>query len=80
MLGNLNIDVCSISNIEDLIEVIAPYFALDSLYFDSDGWLVAKSPVECQSLYEKTLMDASEVGRHLAILGSCFGALANPVK
>ncbi|WP_444896588.1 hypothetical protein [Microbulbifer sp. SSSA005] len=25
-------------------------------------------------------MDVAEIGRHLAILGSCFGALANPVR
>ena len=80
MLVNFSTDTCLVSNIEDLIEVKSPYFALDNMYFDNDGWLVAKAPVECQCLYENTLMDASEVGRHLAILGSCFGALANPEK
>lgn len=80
MLDSSRIDTCSVSYIESLIEVKSPYFALNSLLVDSDGWLSAKAPVECHSLYEKTLMDASEVGRHLAILGACSGALANPEK
>jgi len=80
MLDISRLDQCCTSEIIDLIEVKEPYFALDELCWDSEGWLVAKAPVQCQSQYENTLMDASEVGRHLAILGSCVGALTNPEK
>ncbi|WP_444930397.1 hypothetical protein ACJJIF_00975 [Microbulbifer sp. SSSA002] len=82
MLDTFNLEsyALSVEGVEDLIEVKAPYFALESLHFDVDGWLIAKVPVQCQSTFEKTLMDVSEIGRHLAILGSCFGALANPVR
>ncbi|WP_444894442.1 hypothetical protein ACJJIE_09650 [Microbulbifer sp. TRSA001] len=82
MLNSLNLAsyAISVDGIEDLIEVKAPYFALESLHFDVDGWLISKVPIQCKSTFEKTLMDVSEIGRHLAILGSCFGALANPVK
>ncbi|AWF80693.1 hypothetical protein BTJ40_07615 [Microbulbifer sp. A4B17] len=82
MLNGLNLDSCAISveGFEDLIEVKAPYFALESLHFDIDGWLIARVPVQCENTFERTLMDVAEIGRHLAILGSCFGALAHPLK
>ncbi|WP_444957196.1 hypothetical protein [Microbulbifer sp. ZKSA002] len=80
MLDSFKLDSSSVEGVEDLIEVKFPYFALEALHFDVDGWLVAKVPVQCQSTYESSLMDVAEIGRHLAILGSCFGALANPVR
>ncbi|WNZ57808.1 hypothetical protein QT397_10820 [Microbulbifer sp. MKSA007] len=80
MLDSFKLDSSSVEGVEDLIEVKSPYFALEALHFDADGWLVAKVPVQCQSTYENSLMDVAEIGRHLAILGSCFGALANPVR
>jgi len=80
MLDSVKARPYSILNIVEFIEVEPPYFALDDFHWDKNNWLVAKAPVECPSDYECTLMNASEVGRHLAILGSCVGALSNPDK
>jgi hypothetical protein len=70
----------STEDILELIEVQRPYFALSDFFLDENDWLVAKAPIQCVSDYESPLMKASEVGRHLAILGSCHGALVNPSK
>jgi 3-hydroxymyristoyl/3-hydroxydecanoyl-(acyl carrier protein) dehydratase len=61
------------------ISVRAPYFALRDLdVADPDGEVTARIPVQLEPNPEATPISVAEAGRHLAILGSCAGALAVP--
>ncbi|PTL84177.1 hypothetical protein [Vitiosangium sp. GDMCC 1.1324] len=55
-----------------------PYFALSEVTVVGDGEVVAKVPVEQETEGEASPINAAEVGRHLAILGSCAASLVNP--
>jgi hypothetical protein len=61
----------------DLTEVSAPYFALADMSQDAMG-LSAGIPVQVSPGFECGTIGAAEAGRHLAILGACAAALANP--
>jgi 3-hydroxymyristoyl/3-hydroxydecanoyl-(acyl carrier protein) dehydratase len=63
-----------------LIDVGAPYYALENLIIDTDGSVCAKVPIEQDLYYEPLPISSSETGRHLAVLGSCACALNNPDK
>lgn len=59
--------------------VRAPYYALQDLAIaDPDGEVTAKIPVQLEPKPEATPICVAEAGRHLAILGSCAGALTVP--
>jgi hypothetical protein len=60
------------------IEVVPPYFALGEVSQGDDGVLTAGVPVTQALGKEPGPITATESGRHLAILGSCAAALANP--
>ena len=62
----------------DRISVSAPYFAFDDLTSPSDGVITATMAPSAPLLPEVGAVDASQVARHLAILGSCAAALTNP--
>jgi 3-hydroxymyristoyl/3-hydroxydecanoyl-(acyl carrier protein) dehydratase len=67
------------ADIYQRICVQAPYFALQDLEIaDPDGEVTAKIPVQLEPEPEATPIGVAEAGRHLAILGSCAGALAVP--
>ncbi|HYO54496.1 hypothetical protein [Archangium sp.] len=55
-----------------------PYFALSGVRVVGDGELTAWVPVEQEPGAEASPINAAEVGRHLAILGSCAASLVNP--
>ena len=59
------------------IEVLPPYFALENLEIDTDKNVFATIPVEQEMGNEVGLLSGAEVGRHLAILGSCAIAYLN---
>jgi len=60
------------------IEVCPPYFALTDLRRADDGTVSARVGIR-QSLGDEVgPVSAAETGRHLAILGSCAAAFANP--
>lgn len=66
-------------DIEQLIEVKRPYFSLNDFMVSDEGvtaTLEREQPME----NERGCMAAAEVGRHLAILGSCALAIKNPIK
>jgi len=69
--------VCS--EITDLIEVSHPYFSLKNLSVVGDA-VQADVPVEHPMGNERGVIAAAEVGRHLAILGSCALAHVNNIK
>lgn len=54
-----------------------PYFALSEVRRVGDGELTARVPVEQETGAEASPINAAEVGRHLAILGSCAASLVN---
>jgi hypothetical protein len=60
------------------IAIRAPYFALEDLKLDDDNVLSANIPVQQPLDMEVGPIVAAEVGRHLAILGSCAASLSNP--
>ncbi|MBK8012122.1 MAG: hypothetical protein IPK13_12300 [Deltaproteobacteria bacterium] len=64
----------------ELIEVRPPYFAIEDICRLQDGTLVATVPVEQALGDEDAAISSAEAGRHLAILGSCAAALANPER
>jgi len=66
--------------LEKKICVRRPYFALNDLFRDSSNRLNAGVPVETPCLNEVGPITAAEAGRHLAILGSCAAADANPAN
>jgi 3-hydroxymyristoyl/3-hydroxydecanoyl-(acyl carrier protein) dehydratase len=69
------------ADIYQRICVRAPYFALRDLdVTDADGGVTAKIPVQLNPKPEATPIGVAEAGRHLAILGSCAGALAIPAS
>lgn len=55
-----------------------PYFALREVTMVGPGEVLARVPVEQDPGAEASPINAAEVGRHLAILGSCASALVNP--
>lgn len=55
-----------------------PYFALHAVKVVGDGEVTAGVPVEQETGRECSPINAAEVGRHLAILGSCAASLVNP--
>lgn len=55
-----------------------PYFALSEVTVVGHGEVVAGVPVEQETEGEASPINAAEVGRHLAILGSCAASLVNP--
>lgn len=62
------------------IEVCPPYFALTDLRRAADGTVLARVGSR-QSLGDEVVpVSAAETGRHLAILGSCAAAFANPAE
>lgn len=63
----------------ELIDVNPPYFALQNVSLE-DGVLSADVPVEQPLGNEAGPISAAEASRHLAILGVCSCALANPTK
>ncbi|QRK09442.1 hypothetical protein JQX13_04675 [Archangium violaceum] len=54
-----------------------PYFALSEVTVVGHGEVVAGVPVEQETGGEASPINAAEVGRHLAILGSCAASLVN---
>ncbi|WP_155630669.1 hypothetical protein [Burkholderia territorii] len=69
--------VINISDVKRRIAVDFPYFAFDSLYTEpGSGWTVYGDFAAEQPLgLEVGPVTTAEVGRHLAILGSCAAAL-----
>lgn len=63
-----------------LIDVGAPYFALENLVIDAENTVCARIPIQQDLYYEPLPISSSEAGRHLAVLGSCACALSNPNK
>lgn len=57
------------------ISVSAPYFALENLIELGDGIVAATVPAAPPQHPETGSMEAAQVARHLAILGSCAAAL-----
>ncbi|WP_375767865.1 hypothetical protein NR798_40290 [Archangium gephyra] len=55
-----------------------PYYALSEVRVAGEGKLTARVPVEQETGGEASPINAAEVGRHLAILGSCAASLVNP--
>jgi len=53
----------------------SPYFALKKLEILSENTVSAQVPVETFIPRENSVISAAEVGRHLAILGSCAASL-----
>jgi hypothetical protein len=70
--------VVSREELFERIEVVPPYFALGEVSQGDDGVLTAGVPVTQALGNEPGPITATEAGRHLAILGSCAAALANP--
>ncbi len=63
-----------------LIEVTPPYFALKNIIIDKEGYITAGFQIEMTEHEEIPCISLSEVGRHIAILGSLAMAQENPVK
>lgn len=63
-----------------LIDINPPYFAYDGVYKHEDGSVTARVPIEQPLGNEKGPISAAEASRHLAIIGVCSCAFANPVK
>ena len=60
------------------IEVCPPYFALRDVARADDGAVTARVRIQQSLGDESGPISAAETGRHLAILGSCAAAFANP--
>ncbi|MQQ99742.1 hypothetical protein [Glaciimonas soli] len=67
-----------LSTIHRRIAVDPPYFAFKQLTKDDDGTVYGDFVPEQAMGYECGLVSAAELGRHLAILGSCAAAAALP--
>ena len=65
-------------DVEPLICVSRPYFALEGLRQLKAGEVVAGVPVETDPGLQASVIGVGEVGRHLAILGLCAAATINP--
>ncbi len=72
------IEDVAISEVLKQIAVCQPYFAFDQLKQSEDGTMWAPVKPEQPMGAERGVMAAAEIGRHLAILGSCAAARANP--
>jgi 3-hydroxymyristoyl/3-hydroxydecanoyl-(acyl carrier protein) dehydratase len=66
--------------LERLISVSKPYFALKNIKMARNGYLVADLPVEMNDHHEVPSISLSEAGRHVAILGTMALANENPRK
>ncbi len=66
--------------LQSLIAVSGPYFALNNLKVSPKGFLTADFQVELKNHNEVPSISLSEAGRHLAILGSLALANSNPCK
>ena len=62
----------------DRISVRPPYFALDDIAEVAPGLISASVPHVAPTAPEFGAMEAAQVARHLAILGSCAAALSRP--
>jgi 3-hydroxymyristoyl/3-hydroxydecanoyl-(acyl carrier protein) dehydratase len=66
-------------DVSELICVSRPYYALQDLVRLGPGEVQAKVPVQAPVGRQAAVISIGEVGRHLAILGSCGAATINPV-
>jgi len=64
-------------DVEDLVCVSRPYFALRDLRRIAPGRVVATVPVESATGRQAAVMGIGEAGRHLAILGLCAASTIN---
>ncbi|MER8047280.1 hypothetical protein [Streptomyces sp. NPDC094032] len=65
-------------DVDGLICVEPPYFALRDLSRVAPGEIVADIPVEAPAGLQTTPLGISEIGRHLAIAGLCAASTVNP--
>ena len=70
----------NIATICDRIAVQAPYFAFDELARHDDGAVRGVFTSEQQIGYERGPVVTAEVGRHLAILGSCAAVAGRDIQ
>ncbi len=77
-LGTREHPVLCASELYARICVRDPYFALREVTVVGEGEVLARVPVEQEPGQEASPINAAEVGRHLAILGSCASSLVNP--
>lgn len=71
------------SNVTEIIGNISvkpPYFSFENISIDDGGFLNARFSPELAHPYEKSPICMSEVGRHMAILGSLALSSSNPLK
>ncbi|MGB8944036.1 MAG: hypothetical protein WCD21_27965 [Streptomyces sp.] len=64
-------------DVEDLVCVSSPYFALEGLRRIAPGRASATVPIESDPGRQAAVMGVGEVGRHLAILGLCAASTIN---
>ncbi|MGB8943523.1 MAG: hypothetical protein WCD21_25330 [Streptomyces sp.] len=64
-------------DVEGLICVSRPYFALENLRRIAPGRVVATVPIEADQGRQAAVIGIGEVGRHLAILGLCAASTLN---
>ncbi|MGB8938716.1 MAG: hypothetical protein WCD21_00500 [Streptomyces sp.] len=64
-------------DVEDLVCVSRPYFALEDLRRIAPGRASATVPIESDPGRQAAVMGVGEVGRHLAILGLCAASTIN---
>ncbi|GHH56248.1 hypothetical protein [Streptomyces candidus] len=64
-------------DVEDLVCVSRPYFALEDLRRIGPGRVVATVPIESDPGRQAAVIGVGEVGRHLAILGLCAASTVN---
>ncbi|ETR69153.1 MAG: hypothetical protein OMM_09852 [Candidatus Magnetoglobus multicellularis str. Araruama] len=64
------------------IKVSPPYYALKNVQLlkNNTAYFSAEIPVEYPAGNECGSITAAEIGRHLAILGSCSLSQSNPIK
>ena len=67
----------SVADVLSRIAVRRPYFAFDKLKLTPEGDMCAPIKAEQPMGCERGVMAAAEIGRHLAILGSCAAAQRN---
>ncbi|MFC0212270.1 hypothetical protein ACFFK0_07320 [Paenibacillus chartarius] len=72
--------IVGLESILSLIDVQPPYYALQNLFIDDHHAAYASIEVEQSLGKEAGPISSGEIGRHLAILGSCSVASLNPVK
>jgi 3-hydroxymyristoyl/3-hydroxydecanoyl-(acyl carrier protein) dehydratase len=65
-------------DVDGLVCVSRPYFALEDLRQTEPGTVRARIPVEADPGLQAAVIGIGEVGRHLAIVGLCAAATINP--